>query len=166
MDNVPGNLARTPLLVLAGFLSGGILAGAYGHGRSRAALLAGFGLLGCAVCFALWCVDRNNLTVASICVAAAFFICGTELSLIQNRPPPLHRISRLYDQQIIRAGEPVELTGTLRGQPEPAPQSFYLNLKAERIRIKGIESVAAGTVLLTARVSTDELKNEYQALEL
>ena len=90
----------------------------------------------------------------------------TELSLVQNHPPPLNRISRLYDQQIIRAGEPVELTGTITGQPEPAPQSFYLTLDAERIRIKGIESGAAGTVLLTARLSSNQLKNEYDALEL
>jgi predicted membrane metal-binding protein len=170
MDNVPANLARTPLLVLAGFLSAGILVGSFGHGQSRAALLSGIGLLGFgwgwAFGLALWSVVRNRLTAASIFLAAAFFVCGTELSLVQNHPPPLNRISRLYDQQIIRAGEPVELTGTITGQPEPAPQSFYLTLDAERIRIKGIESGAAGTVLLTARLSSNQLKNEYDALEL
>jgi competence protein ComEC len=166
MNNVPGNLARTPLLVLAGFLSVGTLIGSFGHGPSRAGLVTGIALLGCTGWLSLWSVVRNRLTAASIFLALAFFACGLVLAWFGNQPAPANRIARIYDDGVVGVGEPVELTGTVSGQPEPAPQSFYLTLSAERIRAKGIEYEAAGTVLLTARLSNDQLSNEYNALEL
>jgi predicted membrane metal-binding protein len=166
MNNVPGNLARTPLLVLAGFLSVGTLIGSFGHGPSRAGLVTGIALLGYTFGLSLWSVVRNRLTAASIFLAAAFFACGLVLAWFGNQPAPANRIARIYDDGVVGVGEPVELTGTVSGQPEPAPQSFYLTLSAERIRAKGIEYEAAGTVLLTARLSNDQLSNEYNALEL
>jgi predicted membrane metal-binding protein len=60
----------------------------------------------------------------------------------------------------------VELTGTIYGQPEPAPQSTYLTVRAESIKLKGVEREAAGTILLLEQVRDRQLAQGYDALEL
>src|SRR5437667_7831439 len=107
-----------------------------------------------------------RLAPASVVLVGTFLLTGLTLSLIASRSVALNRISRMYEQGIITAGGPVELTGTIDGQPEPAPESFYLKLRAERIRSKGIERDASGTVLLLASEHDEQVKNEYDALEL
>lgn len=70
----------------------------------------------------------------------------------------------MYDDGVLTYGEPVELTGVISGQPEPAPDSFYLTLEVERISFKGAVRDACGTVLLLAHVRP--MSKEYDALEL
>ena len=114
----------------------------------------------------IWLVRKRKLAPASVVLVGTFLLTGLVLSLIENRSVALNRISRMYEQGIITAGGPVELTGTIDGQPEAAPESFYLKLRAERIRLKGIERDASGIVLLVASEHGDQVKKEYDALEL
>src|SRR5207253_11514700 len=95
-----------------------------------------------------------------------FFCAGLVLSLSESRSVGSGRIARMYDEGIIAPGEPVELTGILQGQPEPAPESFYLTLRAEKIRFKGGERDASGTVLLLAHAREQKVSKGYDALEL
>src|SRR5436853_2201995 len=158
--------AQSPLLVLAAAIAVGVFLGHYLAPKSQSVLIVsraasiGFAML------SIWLVRRRRLAPASVILVGTFLLTGLNLSLIENRSVALNRISRTYEQGTITAGEPVELTGIIDGQPEPAPQSFYLKLRAERIRSKGIKRDASGTVLLLASGLDEQVKREYDALEL
>lgn len=162
----PKGLARSPLLTLAVSLSIGILLGHYLAGQHRASFIIGIAFLISASMAAASYAVRRNLELATVFLTTAFLIAGMVLSLIENEPVASNRLSRMYDEGLLSIGEPVELTGTIEGQPEPAPQSFYLTLKAQRMRVKGIDSDVTGSVLLRARLATEQVKNEYDALKL
>jgi competence protein ComEC len=72
----------------------------------------------------------------------------------------------MYDEGLFTYGEPVEITGVVQGQPEPAPDSFYLTIRVERISLKGSERDACGTVILLAHVHEVQVRKEYGALDL
>jgi competence protein ComEC len=72
----------------------------------------------------------------------------------------------MYDEGLFTYGEPVELTGALTGQPEPAPDSFYLTLQVERISFKGSERDASGTALLLAHTQDEQVRREFDELDL
>ncbi|HSQ24806.1 MAG TPA: ComEC/Rec2 family competence protein, partial [Pyrinomonadaceae bacterium] len=110
---------------------------------------------------------KNKPAAAPLLLVVGFVFTGLALSLIESRDVSPDRISHMYEQGIVSASDSVELTGTIDGQPEPAPQSFYLTLKAERIRLRGGEERdAAGTILLLTHVRDQQLAHEYEALEL
>ncbi len=72
----------------------------------------------------------------------------------------------MYDLGLITFGEPVEVTGILSGQPEPAPDSFYLTIRVESISFKGTDRNASGTVMLLAHAREEQARKEYDDLEL
>ncbi len=121
---------------------------------------------GSLIVFAITCVARNRRTLASGSLVTTFVCCGFLLSLIDSRPAAPNRISRLYDAGQFTYGEPVELTGVLSGQPEPAADSFYLTMRVERISFKGTEQDASGTVILLTHAREEHVRKEYHALEL
>src|SRR5712692_345836 len=137
--------AQSPLLVLAAAMAAGVFLGHYLAPKSQSALIFSIAVsIGFAI-LSIWLVRKRRLAPASVVLVGTFLLTGLILSLIENRSLALNRISRMYQQEIIIAGDPVELTGTIEGQPEPAPQSFYLKLHAERIRFRGIERDTLGT---------------------
>jgi competence protein ComEC len=167
MTDLPkARFASNPLIVLASALALGILAG-HSAGQHRLSLLpiaitVGLGL----IVVSFWFLSNGKLLAATLLVVAALFCAGLVLSLIDSRPVAPDRIARLHAEGVIALGEPVELTGVVSGELEPAPQSFYLTLKAERIRIKGVERAASGTVFLLAPVSEQQAAREYDAFQL
>jgi competence protein ComEC len=72
----------------------------------------------------------------------------------------------MYDAGLFTYGEPVELTGVIQDQPEPAPDSFYLTIRVESISFKGDEREACGTVILLAHAREQQVRTEYDELEL
>src|SRR5712692_3968953 len=131
------HFAQSPLLVLAAAMAVGVFVGHYLTPKSQSILIftlavsIGFAML------SIWLVRKRRLAPASVVLVGTFLLTGLILSLIENRSVALNRISRMYEQGIIIGGDPVEVTGTIDGQPEPAPESFYLKLKTERIRFRG-----------------------------
>ena len=109
---------------------------------------------------------ETRLTLTMTLLITAFFFTGFTLFGIGAPRSAANQISQLYDRGAITPGEPVELTGIIKGEPEPAPHSFYLTLKVERVRVKGSEGDASGTILLLARTGEQQVKTEYDALEL
>lgn len=107
---------------------------------------------------------RDKTTVVVGLLVTAFLVAGFILSFIESRPAPTNRISRMYDDRVFNYGDPVEITGVVTGQPEPAPDSFYLTLEVESISFKGAVRDACGTVLLLAHARP--ASKEYDALEL
>ncbi len=158
--------APSPLAVLAVAISTGIALAHYFALGSKSvllvALVVGVSLTFLSIAFFL----RNKTTIAACLLIGAFLFAGMVLSLIANRPAASDRISRMYDEGLFAYGEPVELTGIVSGQPEPAPDSFYLTLQTETISFKGAVRAAFGTVLLLAHVREGQVRREYEALQL
>jgi competence protein ComEC len=163
----------SPLFMLAAAISAGILAGHYWNLQSKIVFILSLGLsvsLGLVAASLIRKSDSlftgKRRTLASAFLIAAFFVTGFVLSLISGRAPASDRISRLYDEGRITSGEPVEITGIVQGQPEAAPDGFYLTLRTERISFKGTERDASGDVLLLAHAREPKVREEYNALEL
>jgi len=72
----------------------------------------------------------------------------------------------VYDAGLLTYGDPVEVTGVLQGQPEPAPDSFYLTVRVESMSFKGDEREACGTLILLAHAREKQVREEYDELEL
>ena len=122
----------------------------------------GFGL----TLLAMGLISKKKLTGASLALIAAFFFAGHALATLETRAGGSDRLSKMYDSGLIASGEPVELTGVVQGQPEPAQHSFYLTLQVEKISVKGQLRDATGSVLLLAHVSADRVNAEFETLEL
>jgi competence protein ComEC len=99
-------------------------------------------------------------------IAVAFFWAGATLAIVEHRGVAANRVQRFFDDGVIASGDPVEVTGVMTGAPEPAPESFYLILRVERLRLKGTEREASGVVRLFAPVREAASLAEYEALEL
>ncbi len=84
----------------------------------------------------------------------------------KNTGPGPSAFSILLDKGIVRAGQPLELTGVLARQPEAAPEGFYLTLRVDNLSWKGREESTSGTVSLLLTLSGITAKAEYDKLEL
>src|SRR6185503_9380763 len=167
MDGVPQpRVDSSPLFVLAAATSLGILAGRYLTLSPKSFLVVGILLSACGMVLSIALTAKRKIKPAGIFLIVAFFSTGALLSLIEERPIAPNRIARLYDTGAIAPGDPVEVTATVIGEPEPAPQSFYLNLQAEAINVKQREQTVSGTVLLVARTPDSGVVARYEALEL
>ena len=156
----------SPLFILAVALASGILAGHYFGLQSKSVLILLINVCIGVALLSIALASKRKLRPASLFLVIAFVAAGSVLSLIENRPIAANRIARMYDEGAIASGEPVEITGIVHGQPEAAPDSFYLTLRAESIRCKGTERNSSGTVLLLAHAREQKVKEEYGALEL
>jgi len=161
-----------PLFILAAAMSLGILVGHYWRSQSKLIFVVSIGLSVGLGLFSLSLIITNHVstsethqTAASAFMIAAFLCAGFVLSLVSDRAPAPNRIARMYVEGVLAPGDPVEITGVIKGEPELAPQSFYLTLQAERIRVKESEREASGIVMLLARVS-EQAKPQYDAMEL
>ncbi|MEW6126174.1 MAG: ComEC/Rec2 family competence protein [Acidobacteriota bacterium] len=76
------------------------------------------------------------------------------------------RLQKLFEQQIITASEPVELTGVLMQPPEPAPEAVYLDVEAESLRIYQESLAASGRVKLFLATEDAQTAREFQELKL
>jgi len=167
MADLPqARLASSPLLVLAVAIAAGIALAHYFPLQSKSVLALSIALGVSLTLFCIAVISKRRLTLASLFLIAAFFCAGHALATIDTHTVGTNRISRMYDTSLIGSGEPVELTGVIQGQPEPAPDSFYLTLQTEKITVKGQARDAAGTVLLLAHVQDQRVREEFEALEL
>ena len=154
-----------PLLSLAVALCGGIVVQHYAKLNSRSFAI----VLAVAVAASIICLvslKRGKLFASTLSLLLAFFCTGIVLVRSTDLPPAANRISTMYDQGAIGPGDPVEIVGVVIGEPEPAPHSFYLTMRVERVAFKASERDASGTVLLLVPASTEKLKQEYDALAL
>jgi competence protein ComEC len=151
-----------PLALLALSLAGGITA------ARLLGLSLSISLSACALCsaLALLCFVRRRTGAATLLLTLAFFCAGAMLYGVEKRGVSPNRVETLFEDGVIASGDPVELEGTLASAPEPAPGSFYLTLRVEKIRFKETEREASGAVRLAATIENTEARAEYEALEL
>ena len=167
MTDLPNaRFASNPLILLAAALALGILAGHLLAHRWPSLLLGSIAVGLVFTIVSVWSLANRKLAPAMLSIVATFFCAGFVLALVDARPIAPNRIARLQDEGVIAPGDPVELTGVVFGEPEPAPQSFYLTLRVELMRFKSAEHAASGTVFLLVPVRDEQAAREYASLEL
>jgi competence protein ComEC len=102
---------------------------------------------------------------AGLCLIASFALAGALLSH-QDRIVAPSRLKRLYDAHTITPDRPVELEGVLRTPPEPAPEVYYLDVEAQRIRVGGESFEASGGARLMISLAGEQAAREFEALRL
>ena len=154
-----------PLLSLAVAVCGGIIVQHYAKLNSRSfAIVLAIAVAASIIC--LVSLKRGKLVASTLCLFIAFFCTGIVLVRTTDLPPAGIVYRRCTTRAPSRPDDPVEIVGVVIGEPEPAPHSFYLTMRVERVATKGSERDASGTVLLLAQASTEKLKQEYDALAL
>ncbi|MCU1268394.1 MAG: ComEC/Rec2-related protein [Acidobacteria bacterium] len=111
-------------------------------------------------------LSEQNRIWPTLLIVLAALLTGATLEAIEQRPAPANRIKNLLASGLIVAGDPVELTGVLEQPPEYTPDSFYLTIHAEKLRLGSVERNASGVVQLLAPLRDDSIRAEYEALQL
>src|SRR5260221_12889595 len=138
MADLPeSRLASSPLFSLAIAISAGIASAHYLDSQSKSALIVSIVIGISCTFFSIALLIRNRTTLSSEFLIGGVFFAGLILVFTDTRPRAVDRISRMYDEGVLTYDEPVELTGIVQGQPEPAPDGFYLTLRAETISFNG-----------------------------
>jgi len=101
----------------------------------------------------------NFLFITFVAVGALYF-------QIENQTISPDRVKRLYDETRIKSGDPIEIEGILQTRPELAVGGFFLILKTEKAIYKETELNISGNVRLFAPVRDQQIKNEYDRLDL
>ena len=114
----------------------------------------------------LICLLKGSFSLSTLFVTLAFLFAGSSLTSIEYNSVSANRLKHLLDNKDIASGAPVELTAVLKRPPEFAPANVFLTLEVSRLRSKGIERIASGTVVLLVPVQDHEIKEEYDALDL
>src|SRR2546421_1862546 len=163
-DLLQARIANNPLVALALSLAVGIFLFQY-FDRPRLAIVFG---VAAVVLFSIAAalVLRAVSPIAIAFLLVAFVATGYMLALVEARSVSANRIVRMFERDMLVSEEPVEVTGTIQGQPEVGTDGFYLTLRANRIRSKDGDHDASGEVLLIARVGDQSVRSDYDALQL
>jgi ComEC/Rec2-related protein len=154
--------ASRPLASLAASFACGILLAHYAR-PPLVAVVTSFALVSALAVFAFArCVDG----LASALVCAAFLLAGAAHATAERHSVSADRLKLLVEEGRIEAGEPVELTGALSRAPEVATDGFFVELRVEKINLRGSETEATGTVELFAPVRDAGTYARYDDLEL
>ena len=166
MNNLPPPaLARAPLFILSVALAVGLVCARVPETQTGAILILGVSFTATLAVVSVLLARSRKSFGASVCVITAFLSTGLSLGIADTKTRPRNRLSKLYEQGIIAAGDPVELTATVEGPPESAPDRIYIRVVAHKLAFKQIEYDCSGVVLLTAHI-TDERRRAFDELEL
>jgi competence protein ComEC len=157
-------IANNPLVAVALSIAVGIFVFQY-FDRPRLTIVFGVAALVLfSIAAALVLRRRSPIAIAFLLVA--FVGTGYLLALVEARSVSPNRMVRMFERGELLPDEPVEVSGIIQGQPEAAPDGFYLTLRANRIRSKNGDRQASGEVLLVAHVSDQSVRSDYEALQL
>lgn len=155
----PSNFAPYPLLWLACCFAFGIL--------SAKIFVFGWQIsLGICLISALVSAIFFKRKSALIFLSVAFIAGGALFFQIENQNISATRLKRLFDENRINSGDPIEIEGVLQGKPELAAGGFFLELKTEKAIYKGAEQKVSGKVRLFAPVQNEQIAAEYERLNL
>lgn len=148
-----------PLLWLAACFSLGILAAKFFAFDWKTSLAASF-------IFALFTAAFYKTKFSTVFLALAFFLCGAFCFQLKTQTSPENRLKRIYDENKISSGDPVEIEGVLLTKPESAVEGFFLELKPEKLIYKNETHDVSGKVRFFAVVPNEQIAEEYAALNL
>lgn len=96
----------------------------------------------------------------------AFAASGALYFQVDNQAVSANRVKRIYDENRINSGDPIEIEGVIQGTPELAVGGFFLTLKTEKAIYKETETEISGSVKLFAATPDEQIKGEYEQLNL
>lgn len=108
----------------------------------------------------------NRQLACSLSLIVSIGVAGALLSIptrARNSGPTLQT---LFAEGVITDDDPVELIGVLDAPPEPAPESVYLDLVSEQIRIRERTIVVSGRARLMLTMSELAVRSEFVKLSL
>jgi competence protein ComEC len=153
------NLSRYPLLLLALCFAFGVLTGKYVETGWKSALFF------CLIFGILTAVFLKK-KFAVIFISLAFINAGAFCFQIKNQTISASRIKKIYDENRIKSGEPVEIEGVLRGKFEDAVGGFFFEIKTDKLFYKNEPQKVSGKIRLFAPVPNEQIAGEYEALNL
>jgi competence protein ComEC len=122
--------------------------------------------LGVTIIAALVCIQKKRTLTATLALWLGFVFIGALLAQSERAQVQDDRLQKLFQNQMIIASEPLELTGVLTAPPEPAPDAYYLDVETESLRVFKQEMVASGRVKLFIALSDEQTENEFKQLSL
>jgi competence protein ComEC len=155
--------ANHPLVLLALGITTGIL---LSHYQSNYKLAVALVIAGPGFCVFAVRVHQRVAAIATASLMLSFVCAGYELAFLGEQAISPNRIVRIFERGELLPNEPVELTGSINGEPEQAPDGFYLNLSTEQIRLRGQDRSAGGSVMLLAHVADSSVRANYDRLQL
>jgi competence protein ComEC len=155
----PADFTHYPLLRLAICFAFGVVA---------AKFLVFNWQISLAICLisALFTLVLIRRKISLIFLSAAFIAVGALFFQIENQNIPSNRLKRLFDENRIKSGDPIEIEGILQGKPELAAGGFFLKLKTEKAIYKNSEIEVSGNVRLFAPTQNEQIAAEYNQLNL
>ncbi len=159
MENSPKNFTLYPLLWLAICFAFGILSTNFFGGGWQIYLTI-------CVISAFLAATFLKQKFAPIFLFVTFAAAGGLYFQIENRTVSPTRVKRIYDENRIKSGDSVEIEGVLQTKPELAVGGFFLILKIEKAIYKESEIKISGNVRLFAPIRDDQIKSEYDRLNL
>src|SRR5215207_4938626 len=156
------NFGEHPLAWLAASFAAGVLLSSLTPVRVNLFLT-----LAALASFAALVSTLKRCTYTSHLILAAFALAGASLASLEARDARADsRLRTLYERGEIEPGEPVELTCVLERAPEYAPGGLLFDVRAERVRSRGVERECAGRVEFFAPVADARAAALYDSLEL
>ena len=155
----PANFSLYPLFWLAVCLAFGILAGKYFETDWK------FPLTFCLFTAILTTVFIKR-KFAVVFISFAFIAAGAFCFQIKNQTISADRLKKIYDENRIESGEPVEIEGVLRGKYEEAVGGFFIEIRAEKLIYKTAEQKVSGKIRLFASVPNEQIAKGYAQLDL
>ncbi len=159
LENSPKNFTLYPLLWLAICFAFGILSANFFSGGWQIYLTI---CVISALLTATFIKQKFALIFLFVAVAAG----GGLYFQIENRIISPTHVKRIYDENHINSGDPLEIEGILQTKPELAVGGFFLILKTEKAIYKESEIKISGNVRLFAPIRDDQIKIEYDRLDL
>jgi competence protein ComEC len=160
-----GPLHPFPLAQLAAALALGILA----HAVFVVPLILAIIVAALTTILAVMALLAKRSGFATILVTISTLALGFTLASVENSHVPQNQLKRLLEQKganELAVGEPVELTGVLAREPELGPDRWYLNVRAESIRSRNVDTKISGVVTLLVPVTIESTDLELRHLDL
>src|ERR1051325_7437268 len=162
----PLRFSRAPLFILSVALGVGLLCARVPGMQTRAVFILCLSFTAALSVVSALLGRFQKSFAASVCVVAAFLSTGLSLGIADTSTRARNRLSQFYEQGIIAAGDRVELTATVDGMPESAPDRIYIRVATHKLAFKQIEYDCSGVILLTAHIADDERRRAFDELEL
>ena len=159
LQDSPKNFTFYPLFWLAGCFAFGILLANFFSGGWEVYFFV------CAV-FSVLTAFFNKKNFVLIFLFVSFAAAGGLHLQIKNQIVSHDRIKRIYDENRIKSGDPIEIEGVLQTKPELAVSGFFLILKTEKAIYKESETKISGNIRLFLPILNDQIKGEYDQLDL
>ena len=159
LKSSPANFTLYPLLWLAICFATGILTASFLDFDWKVYLMI------CLVC-AAFIIGFYKKRFVLIFISVAFVAIGGLHFQAARQTIAENRVKRIYDENRIKSGDPIEIEGVLQTKPELAVGGFFLVLETERAVYKNSEMKISGNVRLFAGVPDERIASEYEQLNL